>query len=121
MLETIRNFLSTSFVMKVRLKYEVFRWSLILREKNSTVSQVSRPLNILFASNIGGNLNALALDITLARKLKQRGHKITFSLCDKSLPACMNCEINKFSSLNEFIEDGQKNFVIHVSKPGPVF
>jgi hypothetical protein len=118
MLETIRNFLSTSFVMKVRLKYEVFRWSLILREKNSTVSQVSRPLNILFATNIGENLNALALDITLARKLKQRGHKITFSLCDKSLPACMNCEINKFSSLNEFVENGSKKLCHSCVKTG---
>lgn len=118
MFEAIKNFLSTSFVMKVRLKYEVFCWSFILRERNLGISQVSRPMNILFATNIGGNLNALALDITLARKLKQRGHRITFSLCNKSLPACMNCEINKFSSLKEFVEDGSKKLCNSCVKTG---
>jgi hypothetical protein len=108
MFEILSRIISSRVVLKIRLGYEVFWWSLILKKKTVLVDQSPQPLNILFATNVGGNLNALALDITLARKLQQRGHVITFSLCDKTLPACMNCELNKFSSLNEFIDDGAK-------------
>jgi len=108
MFEIIRRIIANPLVMKIRLNYEIIRWSLILRKKPFPLDLAPRPLNILFATNIGGNLNTLALDITLARKLNQRGHKIVFSLCDSTLPACMNCEINKFSSVNEFIENGSK-------------
>jgi hypothetical protein len=64
--------------------------------------------NILIATNIGGNLNTLALDVLLGLALKSRGHKVIFSICDGILPGCMNCEINKYIDIEEFFEFGSK-------------
>ena len=60
--------------------------------------------NILIATNIGGNLNTLALDVLLGLALRSRGHKVIFSICDGILPGCMNCEINKYRNIEEFFE-----------------
>jgi hypothetical protein len=60
--------------------------------------------SILITTNIGGNLNTLALDVLLGLALRSRGHKVIFSICDGILPGCMNCEINKYRDIEEFLE-----------------
>ena len=60
----------------------------------------------LIASNVDGNINTLAFDITLAKALESRGHQVDFTLCGGGFSGCMFSELNKFKNLEEFLEIG---------------
>lgn len=99
------------FKKNLKLKFiDKFRKHIILMfwRFNRVKLQQSTKTNkrFLIASNIGGNLNTLALDLVLANALRSRGHHVDVTLCNKALPACMYCELNKYDDVDEFIKKG---------------
>lgn len=100
---------------KSRLHFEIKKWKTL--EFPSTYNSLEMPI-FLIATSIGANLNALAMDMVLAQALKSRGHNVKLLLCDGSLSACMNCEINKFRNVKEFIDSGPSKLCLHCKKIG---
>jgi hypothetical protein len=103
--------LSSTFILKLRIRYEIFRWRKILQklELISGHNSVEKK-KILIATNIGHNLSALAFDLVVGLALRSRGHSITFTLCNAAVSACMNCELNKFKNVDEFVNLGSSKF-----------
>jgi hypothetical protein len=94
-------------------------WKLKLKKLNNIPIIINNEKkNILIASTIGDNLNVLALDLVLGIALKSRGHNVYFLLCNKALPACMNCELNKYKSINEFNTLGASKLCNNCFKTG---
>ncbi len=89
-----------------RLIIELLIWKHRLMRIPSTAIQANHKKKYLIATNIGGNINLLALDLVLARALKARGHEVKIALCNKALSACLSCELNKFKSIDEFTKSG---------------
>jgi hypothetical protein len=96
---------SHPFIFQFRMKYEIMKWKIILKKFEVPPSATSGK-SILIASNIGGNLNTLAFDLVVGLALKSRGHSVTFTLCNGAISACMNCELNKFESVEHFLKLG---------------
>jgi len=104
----IRRQLSNSHLLVRFLKnLEINRWKLRFKI-NSTLAANRK--SFLIATSVGENLNTLALDITLGLALASRGHDVRFALCDGGFHACMNLELNKFKSVEEFIDNGTHKF-----------
>ena len=93
----------------LRLRLEVLRWKFACATFLSANPEAD---TYLVATSVGGNLNVIALDIVIAQALKSRGHNVKLLLCDGSLSACMNCELNKFTSAQEFVELGPRKLCI---------
>ena len=89
-----------------RLRKEIERhtWTKEFRNSNPTEQQTSEHPGprILIVTSVGENLNALALDVVLAKALESRNAKVFILMCDGVLDACMNCEIQKFQSISDF-------------------
>jgi hypothetical protein len=101
---------SINFIKSIRVKWELVNWKNIYKHfeaHNSLESQGTLP-KILIVTSIGENINSFALDSVLAKALESRGCEVYVLLCDGVLDACMNCEIRKFKSLNEFHSYGSK-------------
>ena len=91
----------------LRLKYEILVWKWLLRRfDKKAIEQAEYRKHVLIATNLGNNLNTLALDLVLGLALRSEGHRVTFTLCDAAVNACMNCELNKFRSTDEFVTLG---------------
>jgi hypothetical protein len=101
-----------------RLKIELLIWKQRLRQKPSTTIKANHKKKYLIATNIGGNLNLLALDLVLARALKARGHEVKIALCNKALSACLSCELNKFKTIGEFTKSGPSKLCNKCVKTG---
>jgi hypothetical protein len=103
----------------IRIRFEIIVWKLKLKKINSIpIITNKEKKNILIASTIGDNLNILALDLVLGIALKSRGHNVFFLLCNKALPACMNCELNKYKSISEFNTAGASKLCNNCFKTG---
>lgn len=51
---------------------------------------------VLIATSVSGHLSSLNLEALLAAALRARGAHVAALLCDKALPACMDCEHRLF-------------------------
>ena len=89
-----------------RLFIELLIWKHRLSRVPTATAQAKHKKKYLIASNIGGNMNLMALDLVLARALTARGHDVKITLCNKALSACLSCELNKFKSIEEFTDFG---------------
>ncbi|MCX8482182.1 MAG: hypothetical protein ORN50_01275, partial [Crocinitomicaceae bacterium] len=78
-----------------RLFIELLIWKRRLARVPTATAQAKHKKKYLIASNIGGNMNLMALDLVLARALTARGHDVKITLCNKALSACLACELNK--------------------------
>ena len=86
----------------LRKLYEIKRWKF-----NTVTNNVNKESKrYLMASNVGGSLNTLAFEITVAKALESRGHKVDFTLCGGGFSGCMFTELNKFKNIEEFLEIG---------------
>ena len=112
MFDTIKIFkriFQSKIVFDFRIAYEIIIWKFKLKNHKDIPNTFSDgQKTILIATSIGENLNALALDLVLGIALRSRGHKVYFLLCNKALPACMNCEYAKFKNIEEFQKVGAK-------------
>lgn len=93
---------STPLALKIRRKLELQKWVRGMGKDILSSQVANRKKTILIATNIGGNLNTLAFDTVLGMALRSRGHDVVFTLCDSALSGCMNCELNKFKSVQDF-------------------
>lgn len=98
----------TSLVpLGLRVNFEILVWKWFLRNfDRKATTQTEFKKHVLIATNLGNNLNTLAFDLILALALRSVGHQVTFTLCDRAVGACMNCELNKFRSTHEFVKAG---------------
>ena len=101
---------SISFIKFIRVKWELFNWKNTFKhfEAHNYVDSQGISPKILIVTSIGENLNSFALDSVLAKALESKGCEVYILLCDGVLDACMNCEIGKFRSLDEFNKNGSK-------------
>ena len=97
-----------------RKKFAVTRWHINPKHVKNSLN----PKRILIASNLGGNINTLALDITLAKALESRGHKVDITLCDGGFRGCMYAEANKFKNIKDFLDSGNKTYCYHCNLIG---
>jgi len=93
---------STPLALRIRKNLELQKWVRGMGKDILSSSVANRKKSILVATNIGGNLNTLAFDTVLGMALRSRGHDVEFTLCDRALSGCMNCELNKFKSVKDF-------------------
>ena len=63
---------------------------------------------VLFATSVGGFLNGLTLEATLAAALRARGHAAEAILCDSLLPACMECTMTRMGSSERMADSGPR-------------
>ena len=108
----LRKLFRKKYILKLRMKIETSFWKFnsYINEKISNQTSTQGPLKILFASNIGSNLNVLGFDFVLARALSSRGHNVLVSLCNGGFAACMLAEYQKFPNVEDFIDKGMSNF-----------
>lgn len=108
-----------------RLRKEIERhiWTKEFRNSNPTEQQISEHPGprILIVTSVGENLNALALDVVLAKALESRNAKVFILMCDGVLDACMNCEIQKFQSISDFQQNGSANLCKGCIRTGRIF
>lgn len=102
MKKTIKSILKIPQIDLLRKFFVVQGWQFDSKVKDGN----QKGKNFLIASNIGGNLNTLAFDITLAKALESRGHRVDFTICGGGFSGCMFSELNKFKNLEEFLEIG---------------
>ncbi|CAB4335068.1 MAG: capsule biosynthesis protein [Actinobacteria bacterium] len=107
----------------LRKEVERYKWWKEFRNSNSKEHLINVPLEprILIVTSVGENLNALALDVVLAKALESRNAKVFILMCDGVLDACMNCEIQKFQSLSEFQEEGSASLCKGCIRTGKIF
>jgi hypothetical protein len=114
-----KSFFQLKPIVSLRIRLEVFVWRLKLKNISLEPNILNNEKkNILIASTIGDNLNVIALDLVLGIALKSRGHNVYFLLCNKALPACMNCELNKYQSIEEFDAVGASKLCNNCFKTG---
>jgi hypothetical protein len=106
--KVLRLIARTKAIKVLRFKKELVAWKSTFElffqyEKKSFKKTMPK---ILIVSSIGENINALALDSILANALESKGCDVYVLMCDGVLDACMNCEIRKFKSLEEFHSEG---------------
>lgn len=63
---------------------------------------------VLIATNIGGFLTGSTVEATLAAALIARGHDVHVVLCDSTLPACLECTINRLGTAEHMAEHGPR-------------
>ena len=61
---------------------------------------------VLIATNVGGYSGGVTLESMLAVALTLRGAEVQFLLCDKTLPACLMCEVGLYPQLRHFTAQG---------------
>lgn len=64
---------------------------------------------ILIATGTAGHLPSITVESLLGVVLTQRGAVVDFLLCDRTLPACMMCEISWYSDVAAFGANGPKD------------
>ncbi len=108
----LRKLFRKKYILKLRMKIETSFWKFnsYINEKISNQTSTQGPLKILFASNIGSNLNVLGFDFVLARALSSRGHEVIVSLCNGGFAACMLAEYQKFPNVEDFIDSCNKRW-----------
>lgn len=110
----VKNILKKSLYLKqlargFRLKYYQPEWSRIIsadkglwdKALNSDIES-----NILIATSIGGYLPGVTLESLLAVALTLRKSKVHILLCDKVLPACLDCTLGISVSEQELAHFG---------------
>lgn len=77
-------------------------------EKASKVRDTERekPIRVLVASSVGGYLAGTTLDSALAAALELRGAEVHVLLCDKDLPACMECSVKTLGGAERLLTHG---------------
>jgi hypothetical protein len=100
----IRKLISYGVVENLRKYLAVRLWKIDIFSNNR--SENSK--RYLIATNIGGNLNTLSLDVVIAKALESRGHRVDFTICGGNFDGCMYMEINKFNSIDDFINRNEK-------------
>lgn len=75
------------------------------------VANVADSTRVLVATSVAGHLTALNLESLLAKALTMRGGDVAALLCDRALPACMDCQHLIYPT-----RGARKSFVRH----GPV-
>lgn len=68
-----------------------------------------RPERVLIATGTAGHLPSMTLESLLGVALSVRGAAVDFLLCDGALPACMMCEINWYSDVAAFSQQGPRD------------
>lgn len=81
------------------------RWDFSGRDARVPASTGARR-RVLLGTNIGGYLNGLSMESTLAQALLARGHDVHVLLCDAVLPACLECTHGRLESNWRMATDG---------------
>jgi hypothetical protein len=96
--------------LRIRTYFVLPKWNFILKSIHKINNNLNITLNeskrILFATGTAGHLPSITLESFLAIAFLSRGFKSDFLLCDKSLSACMMCEVNWYSDLDKFAKFG---------------
>ena len=61
---------------------------------------------VLIPTSIGAMYSAASLESVLGVALTLRGARVEFLLCDKLLPACMECDSTWYPDISEFVRRG---------------
>ncbi len=85
-------------------------WNALLHNKPLPARQSKSP-RILIATSTGAHLAASRVEQTLGVALHLRDAKLSFLLCDGSLPACMMCESSLLSDTVSFVKSGPKELL----------
>ncbi|MFZ0708437.1 MAG: hypothetical protein WAM53_00200 [Terrimicrobiaceae bacterium] len=62
--------------------------------------------HVLLATSTGGHPSVTQLECLLAMALTLRGARVSFLLCDAALPACEECMLKVFDSVEQFVANG---------------
>lgn len=86
-------------------------WAMLLKKDASTWALARNKVadnreRVLIATGTGGHLPSMTMESFLGVALTLRGSAVDFLLCDHALPACMMCEINWYSDVKRFANDG---------------
>jgi len=73
------------------------------------IEQASKTLDIIFLAYLGCFQGNNIIQITLAKLLKERGHRIRFLLCDIELPICETTDITTHSNRKAICEYQEKH------------
>ena len=73
------------------------------RAASADTSELPR---ILIATGTAGHLPSMTMESFLGVALTHRGASVHYLLCDRTLPACMMCEISWHSDLEDFAANG---------------
>lgn len=76
-----------------------------------------KPARILIATMAGGHVPSSTVESLLGVALTLRGAAVDFLLCDGVLPACMMCEINWYSDVERFAQQGPVDRCRHCHEP----
>lgn len=72
---------------------------------------------VLIATGTAGHLPSTTVESFLGVALTRRGASVHFLLCDRTLPACMMCEIRWHSDLEDFAANGPRDRCNSCYKP----
>ncbi len=67
---------------------------LFFNKKFPVIEKTKKPLDIIFLSYLGAFQGNNIIQVTIAKVLKERGHRIRFVLCDVELPICETTDIS---------------------------
>jgi len=118
-----RSIASINIIRVLRVKRELSKWKYTFKDFSfNKIKKIHKKMpRILIVSSVGENINSLALDSVLANALETKGCEVYVLLCDGVLDACMNCEIRKFKSLDEFYSDGSNKLCQKCISTGTIF
>lgn len=72
---------------------------------------------VLIATGTAGHLPSMTMESFLGIALTHRGASVHFLICDRTLPACMMCEISWHSDLADFRANGPRDRCNSCYKP----
>ncbi|MDB2338300.1 hypothetical protein N9V66_06390, partial [Amylibacter sp.] len=103
---TLRNF-ARIFRTKIFGDLSWSRFADNIQEEKKSI--IKRP-NILVATSFGGEVAITAVESLLSAALTVRGANVHVLLCD-GIAACQLCDITRFSSTKNFVENGLPKYV----------
>jgi hypothetical protein len=96
--------------LKHRLANRYPNWPQIIgrdaRKWNLARLKARRGPRVLIATSHGGHTPSATVETLLAVALTLRGANAQFLLCDESLPACQQAQVDLVSSVGEFLDHG---------------
>lgn len=95
------------------------KWARKLGHHNTPLA-VGAP-RVLVATSVAGHLTALNFESVIAKSLALRGASVAALLCDKALPACMDCEHRFYPTADarqKFVDNGPKELCVSCTRVG---
>lgn len=83
---------------KFRREAIIGQMSIMFKQNFPEIEKAEKPLDIIFLAYLGCFQGNNAIQATLGKILKEKGHKVRFVLCDIELPICETTEITNHSN-----------------------